>query len=167
MDTLSSTMKVSFGMSTAAALEMGGSQAFSPESISVTNKLTFGTDDSEGNEAFADKRSLIASAGESLNVFDGALVNTDGGVLSLTSIRQLFIKNHRTDGSIYLGTGAATANEWNGPQAAAGTLEIPAGQTLPLHKAEGWAVDGTHKLVHVRNSAGAPADYTIFIVGLT
>lgn len=123
-----------------------------------------GTGTGLANLLVLQQRVLGASANESLNFFDGSLLDVFGEPSIFVKLKSLFI--HLTAGADGLVIGGAGSNALVGPfGSGTDTLKIELGCFLPLmHPTTGWTIDSTHKLVKILAGASG-ATYTLLAAG--
>ena len=135
------------------------------ENYTITN----GSGAGQADVIWQDKRTLAASASESLDVQTGALHDSFGTALTLSKIKAIIIA---ADGGNTndVQVGGAGANAITAPfGSATDYVAVQPGGVLVLVNptAGGYAVDGTHKLLKVANSAGTTGvTYSIIIFGV-
>lgn len=132
-----------------------------------TISLTNGTGANQINEVWDDVRTLTASSNETLNFHDGSLKDVFGASIVGTAIKEVWIENTSTTGTLTVG---GATNPFLGPMGGTTPTEtIQPGQFLhwPNATATGWAITGgsNDSLKLVNNDSGASLTYKI-IVGL-
>ncbi len=131
--------------------------------------LNNGTGNNQADELFTDKRTLAASATESLDLA-GVLLNAFGVAITFVKIRGIYIKALAANTNDVQVKGAAV-NGFIGPfNALADQVNIPPGGAWQIAAPVlGWAVTaGTGDLLDVTNGAGGTSvDYEVEIVGAT
>lgn len=130
--------------------------------------LADGTGAGEANRIFADRRTLAASASESLDLA-GTLLDAFGDTLTLTRVKALIVVAAAANTNNVV-IGGAVSNAWVGPfGAAAHTAQVrPGGMAVfACTDATGWAVTaGTGDLLQMANSgAGSAVTYDVIVVG--
>lgn len=133
---------------------------------SLARRLSVGTGADQANAAWADSRTLSASASETLDL--QSLTNGLGQTVTFTKIKWLLFVNTTTGSGAVVG--GAAANVW---AAHVGddtdTNTVPAAGILLLadNGSTGYAVDATNKNLKILNSSGAASlTYDLFIVGV-
>jgi len=128
-----------------------------------------GTGANQADVIWQDKRTLAASASESLDLQTGALADSFGATLTLSKIKAIIIAADAANTND-VQVGGAGANAITAPFGS-GTdyVAIQPGGILVLVNptSGGYLVDGTHKLLKVANSAGTTGvTYSIIIFGV-
>lgn len=139
---------------------LGISPNIKPTTLHWANGVASG----QANILVLQQRVLGVSANESLNLFDGSLLDVFGEASVFVKLKALFF--HLTTGADGLVIGGAGTNALVGPfGSATDTLKIELGAFLPLfHPTTGWTIDNTHKLVKVLAGASG-ATYTLLAAG--
>ena len=145
---------------------------FSPEQVRTVEKaiqLLDGSGDLQATQLYTAKRTLAASANESLDLNGTALENLFGDAVALTKVKALLIiaDSANVNDVVF---GPAAANGFVTPfNAAADRIKVkPNGFALLVAPdANGYAVTaGTGDLLYVANSgAGSSVTYTIVVIG--
>lgn len=126
-----------------------------------------GTAVGQADLAFADRRTLAASANENLDLA-GALTDPLGAALTFGHVKAIYIVARSTNTNGVVVGGAAT-NGFTGPfGGTTPTLTIPPGGFLLLvHPGAGWTVTAaTGDLLKIANAAaGTSVQYDVVIIG--
>jgi hypothetical protein len=126
-----------------------------------------GTGIGKADLAFADRRTLAASATENLDLA-GALVDPLGAALTFGHVKAIYITARSTNTNAVV-VGGAASNGFAGPfGGTAPTLTIPPGGFLMLaHPGAGWTVTpATGDLLKIANAAaGTSVQYDVVIIG--
>ena len=132
-----------------------------------TDTMATGTGDNQADLAFADTRTLAASATEDLDLA-GSLVDALGDTLTFVDVKAIYIRAAAANTNNVEVTPAA-ANGFEGPFAdAIDQVDIPPGGSFQVTApVDGWAVTaGTGDLITITNSgAGTGVTYDVIIVG--
>lgn len=137
------------------------------QSLDVKELLAYATGSGAGQASivFADTRTLVASASESLDLA-GALVDAFGGSITFPSVKAILVKAH-ADNTNNVVVGNAAANAFVGPLGATGTVTLEPGDFALLASKTGFVVTpATGDLLKVANSSsGSSVTYDIVIIG--
>lgn len=130
-------------------------------------ELLSGTGTNQADKAFADTRTLAASANEDLDLA-GALLDPFGGTLTFVKVKGIYVRAaFGNTNSVVLKP--ASSNGFTGPfGAATHTLTIPPnGYVVLAAPGAGWTVTaGTGDKINLANSAGSTSvTYDIVIIG--
>lgn len=130
-------------------------------------QLLIGTTASKADKAFADTRTLAASANEDLDLA-GSLLDPFGATLTFVKVKGIYVKAASGNtNSVKLKP--AASNGFTGPfNAAADTVILPPGGFVVLAApVSGWTVTaGTGDKINLANSAGSTSvTYDIVIIG--
>ena len=118
---------------------------------------------------FQDKRTLAASASESLDLFTGALKDSFGASVTLSAIKALIVTadGGNTNDVQVGGAGSNAVSGLFGSTTDYATIKPGGMLVLVAPTAAGYLVDTTHKLLKVANSAGTTqVIYNIIIFGV-
>lgn len=131
--------------------------------------LANGTDSGQADRVWHDSRTLSSGTDEDLalsslpvNLFDGSLA------IALAKVKAIFLVNTATTEGEDLVVGGATADEWQGPFAAAGNkITVPADSCLLLvNKKAGWTVSaGSSDQLRIANNGAGNITYNIAVLG--
>lgn len=131
--------------------------------------FTNGTGANQANTAFSDRRTLLASASENLDL-NGVLQTAFGTTLALTKIKFIQVYADPSNINDVLVGGAATNAASSFFNASTDTLRIKPGGSVSLTApdANGYGITAaTADILKIANSgAGTPVTYTINIIGV-
>jgi len=135
---------------------------------SYSTSLTNGTGANKAQIQWADQRTLLTTAGETLDL--RALVGAAFGTALFTKVKYLLIKPITATAGYRLEVGAADANQFCGslgPLKDATSLAIAgAGGGVKFESpVDGFTVDATHKDLKIYNPSGGSVTYDIIIIG--
>lgn len=126
-----------------------------------------GTAVGQADLAFADRRTLAASATENLDLA-GALTDPLGAALTFGHVKAIYITAKKTNANGVV-VGGAASNGFAGPfGGTTPTVTIPPGGVLLLaHPGAGWAVTpATADLLKITNGGGSSSvQYDVVIIG--
>jgi len=137
--------------------------------VTISQFVNFasGTGSGQADLLHFSTRTLVASASEDLNLYDGSLKTPDGQPFAALSVREVYIR--AADGNTNeVVVGGAASNPWLGPfQDASDKLGVRPKAFQPfLHPTTGWTVSNTVKILKVANGgAGTPVTYDFVLVG--
>ena len=129
-------------------------------------EFTTGSGANQANHAFADVRSLAASANETLDLY-GGLTDGLGQTINFANIKAILIKADAANGGNIV-VGAAASNPFlAGFAGTTPTFAIPPDGVFQIADPAGWAVtNSSNDQLKIANSdSGAAASYTIVIIG--
>jgi hypothetical protein len=147
------------------ALDMGTGRA--PQSLSKSMSLASGTGAGKADRIFSDRRTLAASASESLDLA-GVLLDVFGATITFARIKGLIIAAGNTNDVV---VGAAASTPWATLLGATHTLTLRPGAFVAVGTgvadAVGYAVTAsTGDLLKVANSGGTTGvTYDVHIIG--
>jgi len=133
---------------------------------SYVDTLSNGTGANKAQVVFHDRRSLLTTATEELDLA-GTLVNAFG-VVTFTKIKEIVIKVNTVTAGYRLLVGGAASNAFETFVGAAGDIiKIGAGGILALSSpVDGYVVTAnTADLLKIDNPSGGTVEYEIWIVG--
>ncbi|MFJ5638652.1 hypothetical protein [Streptomyces sp. NPDC093223] len=161
------TLAVAAAAELVSSLDLGSGRA--PQSL--TRKVTLGAGTGAGNAdlVWSDRRTLAASASESLDLA-GTLADAFGATINFARIKGLLIAASKDNANNVI-VGAAASNQWATLLGTAGTLTLRPGAFFALgtdaSDATAYAVTAsTGDLLKIANSgAGTGVTYDIHIIG--
>lgn len=162
--TLTATTKVDVRPSAAVARDLG-SYTYAP-AVGKARSWTNGTGAGAVNKVFDDTRAINASTNDDLDLA-GGLTDIEGGTITFTGIKAVYIENTHATQSLTVGGGANPFLFGFG--GAAHTVDLPPGGVLYRENpsAAGWAVTaGTGDILRIANGAGAAGSYKIVLLGI-
>jgi hypothetical protein len=164
---LEATITASISGAHTAALDLG--EARLPLSIAAQIQLVTGTGAGQSDQVFTDRRTLSASAAESLDLA-GSLTNAFGATITFARIKAVYVKAAAANTNDVQVTRPA-ANGVPLFLAASDGLAVRPGGCFLWACSDGTAVPvtaGTGDLLTFTNSAGGTSvDYEVVIVGST
>ena len=166
LDTLTSSVGTTF------TIAMGKTDDFANQTRSIsdswTNSLTIGTGAGNGDQCFADQRTLAGSANETLDL--QSLTTSFGVAVVFTKVKVLAIKVVSTNADSTITVGASGASAFNTPFAGDDTFAVtvrPGGWVLwACDDTTAYAVSGTVKDLKIVNNSSSSLDYKIIIIGI-
>lgn len=168
MPTLASDITVDLGWRWLESLGIGN--VVDKGNLKVTSRFADGESDGKANREFYDRRTLLATANETLDL--QALSRTqfaDTHNVNLRKVKLLLVRNLSTDYDIVVGNSGSNAfnQPFNDLDAGAQIVQ-KGGNGLYLNVApgEGWFVEPLRKDLKIENLGAGPAQYDIFILGV-
>lgn len=133
--------------------------------LDLSQSFTAGAGNKQVTKLFHDTRTLADGATENLDLA-GVLVDPYGSTITFTAVKAIVFKNKSTTQTFSVG-GAATAQFINWVADASDIVKVPPEGVFVLTAPNaGFAVTATTgDLFKVANSAGAAADYQVWIIG--
>jgi len=165
------THKGSTRSAVSGELSVSGDLGLNRAPLRDTCEITWGDgqDAEEAQVIWGDTRT-IAGSGTDLLDLAGVLVDGLGQTVTLTAVKELWIRAASGNGG-NLVIGAAASNTWVGPfGSATDTLSIPASGLLHLvaPDASGWAVTAdTADQLQVANDDSEAASYSVILRGIS
>lgn len=138
-----------------------------PHAIDAELALSSGTADGSADLVFSDRRSLTASATETLDLA-GGLTSALGSTLTFVEIVGIIVRNRETTSTRVLRVGPNSTNGFLGPFVdASDRVALGPGSVLCLWRDSGWTVTaGTGDLLFFQNTDGAGSlAYDVLLVG--
>lgn len=145
-----------------------GTHDFAPPGSDLKKSRSFTFPNAKANLVFADRRTLAASANESLDLA-GSLVDALGATITFARVRALLIEAAAANANTVV-VGGAASNAWSAPFGdATDTLVVrPGGVGLLIAPdTTGYAVTpATADLLKIANGgSGTPVTYDITLIG--
>lgn len=161
---LATTLIAGIRAQLAGASDHGAPQ--SDERLDYSKSLANGTGASQADKVFSDRRTLAASANETLDLTN--LQDPLGAALTFAKVKAIMIVAALTNANDVV-IGAAAANPFLGPLGGTGPIATlkPGGIYFVANPVNGWAVtDSSNDNLKIANSAGGSGvDYDIVIIG--
>lgn len=165
---LRSSLAIAASATQTSALDLTSASA--PVNFSRSVSLGSGTGAGKADRMWTDRRTIVASGTDDLDLVGTALLDPFGAVVTFTRVKGLFISADRANTNNVV-VGAAASNAWATLLNATGTIQLRPGASCAFmagdEDATAWAVTGgTGDLLRLTNgAAGSTVNYDIVVIG--
>lgn len=160
---MSVTASITFALRAQLAAAADYGNPLAPVRIDKSLSISPGTGDGQADLLWADRRSLLASTPENIDLA-GVLAGLLGGTLTFAEVTAMYLEVHSGTVTFF----GAAANAFNGPLT--GTtpkLTLGAGDFAFLSRRAGWGVTGGTGDIVLVDPGAAAAQYTLALIGRT
>lgn len=140
---------------------------FAPHRAEIVYGFTDGTTAGQADLCWSDRRTVAASATDTIDLNGGGLTSL-GASVAFVKVTAVIVRNRSTTAGDVLHVGPAAVNGWIGPWVDTSDLNaIDPDGSLSLHSDTGWTVTaGSADSIRIIETGGANAvEYDIYILG--